>query len=233
MMTDLAPGLDALAGGIVVSCQAGPDSPLNSPAMIAALAASAERGGAVGFRVDGVENIKAVRGISSLPIIGINKQPHVGFDVFITPTAQSAVDVAVAGSQIVAVDGTARPRPGGGSFTQIVRALHEVDAQVMADVATADEGLRALDAGADVAATTLAGYTEYSTDKGEPAFDVLQAIVARGGRVIVEGRIWTVEHVANAFELGAFAVVIGSAVTVPEFITRRFVAAAGRVEQQA
>jgi len=225
-MTDTIPGLDSLAGTVIVSCQAGEDSPLNSPAMIAALAASAERGGASGFRVDGVDNIKAVRAISRLPIIGINKLHHPGFDVFITPTVQSAVDVAVAGSQIIAVDGTARPRPGGESFADIVTALHAMNVEVMADIATVEEGLAALDAGADVAATTLAGYTPYSTDKGEPGFDVLTGIVARGGRVIVEGRIWTVEHVATAFELGAHAVVIGSAVTVPEFITRRFVAAA-------
>jgi len=196
--------------------------------MIAALAASAERGGAVGFRVDGVADITAVRATTALPIIGINKEPHEGFDVFITPTVKSAVDAAMAGSQIVAVDGTARPRPGGESFADIVHALHKLNVEVMADIATVDEGMAALDAGADIAATTLAGYTQDSTDKNGPAFDVLAGIVSRGGRVIVEGRIWTIEDVAHCFELGAFAVVIGSAVTVPEFITRRFVAAAER-----
>ena len=225
-MTASFPRLEELSGGIVVSCQAGPESPLNSPAIIAALAGSAELGGAVGFRVDGPENIAAVRAASTLPIIGINKQPHDGFDVFITPTRHSAEVIAAAGSDVLAIDGTARPRPGGERFADIVQAVHDtLGLAVMADVATADEALVALDAGADVVATTLAGYTTYSTSRDTPAFDVLDAVASQGGRVIVEGRIWTVEDVAQAFRLGAFAVVIGSAVTVPEHITRRFVAA--------
>jgi N-acylglucosamine-6-phosphate 2-epimerase len=220
--------LDALAGGVVVSCQAGPDSPLNWPQMIAALAASSERGGAVGFRVDGADNVTAVRAVSGLPIIGINKQPHDGFDVFITPTLSSAIEVVAAGAEVVAIDGTARPRPGGERLADIIEAVHtETGAAVMADIATPDEAMAALDAGADVVATTLAGYTTYSVDKSGPAFDVLRQVANLGGRVVVEGRIWTVEDVARCFELGAFAVVIGSAVTVPEFITRRFVAATG------
>ena len=221
------PRLEALHGGVVVSCQAGPDSPLNHPTMIAALAASAARGGAAGFRVDGANNIAAVRAVSDLPIIGINKEPHAGSDVFITPTYSSARVIAAAGSDLLAIDGTARPRPGGERFRDILAASHdEFGLPVMADIATVEEGLDALELGADVVATTLAGYTAYSTDKTQPAFDVLAEITRQGGRVIVEGRLWTVEEVSRAFELGAFAVVIGSAITVPEFITRRFVAAA-------
>lgn len=227
-MSSVRSRLDALAGGVVVSCQAGPESPLNQPQMIAALAASAERGGAMGFRVDGEANISAVRAVSRLPIIGINKQPHDGFDVFITPTLRSALEVVAAGAEVVAIDGTARPRPGNERFADIVQTVHaETGAAVMADIATCDEAMAAFDVGADVVATTLAGYTTYSTDRSEPAFAVLEQVASLGGRVIVEGRIWTVEHVARCFELGAFAVVIGSAVTVPEFITRRFVAAIG------
>jgi N-acylglucosamine-6-phosphate 2-epimerase len=218
--------LDSLRNGVIVSCQAGPESPLNTPTIIAALAKSAELGGAIGFRVDGADNIVAVRAVSSLPILGINKSMHPGFDVFITPTLESATAIATAGADMIAIDGTQRPRPKGERFQDIVAAIHaEYHLPMLADIATAAEAFTALEHGADAVLTTLAGYTTYSTDRAEPAFDVLKEVTDRGGRVIVEGRIWTPEHVSLAFELGAFAVVIGSAITVPEFITRRFVAA--------
>jgi len=226
-VTDTYSRLDSLRGGIIVSSQAGPESPLNTPTIIAALAKSAELGGAIGFRVDGADNIAAVRAVSALPILGINKWVHEGYDVFITPTLESVAAIARSGADIIAIDGTQRPRPMGEKFADIVRGIHaDHHLPVMADIATAREAFIALEQGADVVATTLAGYTTDSTERGGPAFDVLKEVTDHGGRVIVEGRIWTVEEVARAFELGAFAVVIGSAITVPEFITRRFVAAA-------
>jgi N-acylglucosamine-6-phosphate 2-epimerase len=213
-----------LQGGIVVSCQAGPDSPLNSPQIIAALAESAQRGGAVGFRVDGPANVSAVRAASALPIIGINKRVHPGYDVFITPTYADAITVVDAGADIIALDGTTRQRPNGENLLAIISQLHaERDVAVMADIATVDDAVHALDAGADAVATTLAGYTSYSTDKNGPALALVEQLASRGARVIVEGRIWTIEDVRDAFAAGAYAIVIGSAITVPEFITRRFV----------
>ena len=53
----------SLKGAVIVSCQAGPDSPLNHPATIAALAQSSEIGGAAAFRVDGPANVAAVRAV--------------------------------------------------------------------------------------------------------------------------------------------------------------------------
>jgi N-acylglucosamine-6-phosphate 2-epimerase len=43
--------------------------------------------------------------------------------------------------------------------------------------------------------------------------------------VIMEGKIWRPEEVSRAFQLGAYAVVVGSAITRPQLITRRFVQA--------
>jgi len=219
------PQLAAIRHRIVVSCQAGPESPLHAPHIIAALAASAELGGAAGFRVDGPDNVAAVRAITTLPILGINKLPESGFDVFITPTFASANAVVDAGADLVALDGTERPRPGGERVGEIIRCIHEeCRVPVMADIATVEEGLRAAELGADMVATTLAGYTSYTAGRIGPALDVLQALVAATTTpVIVEGRIWTVEDVRACFEAGAYAVVIGSAITVPQFITRRFV----------
>lgn len=221
--------LHALYRTVVISCQAGPDSPLNSPEMIAALAQSAERGGAAGFRVDGPENVAAVRARSALPIIGINKQIRTGYDVFITPTLASALAVVEAGADIVALDGTQRERPEGEQLGHIIARLHEARVPVMADIATVEEGVAAHDQGADLVATTLAGYTADSPGLDGPALSIIEPIAATGARVVVEGRIWTVDDVRRCFDAGAFAVVIGSAATVPEFITRRFVAAAASV----
>ena len=218
----------ALTGAVIVSCQAGPESPLNSPATISALAQSAELGGARGFRIDGPANVTAVRAISGLPIIGINKLDRAGFDVRITATVGDAFAVVNAGADCVAVDGTTRERPFGQTLADIVTALHGADTVVMADISTSDEARYSVDCGVDIIATTLAGYTPYTEhyDRSEPAFSLLAEIATLPVTVFVEGRIWSPEHVSRCFELGAKAVIIGSAITVPQFITRRFVAAA-------
>ncbi|MBC7591553.1 MAG: putative N-acetylmannosamine-6-phosphate 2-epimerase, partial [Salinibacterium sp.] len=198
------------------------------PLTIAALARSSELGGAQAFRVDGPNNVAAVRALSTLPILGINKVDREGYDVRITSTTADAMEVVEAGADIVALDGTDRQRPHGETLAQIISALHAIGVPVMADISTPAEARFAVDAGADIVATTLAGYTDYTSDvdKHGPAFDLLDAIRDLPVPVIVEGRIWTTDHVASCFAGGAYAVIIGSAITVPELITRRFVAAA-------
>ena len=217
----------SLDGAVIVSCQAAHGTPLDHPSIIAALAHSAALGGARGFRVDGPDNVSAVRAISDLPIIGIRKVDREGFDVRITPTLGDALRVVDAGATIVAIDATDRPRPGGETVELIIAALHRDGVPVMADIATRDEAEAAVAVGADLVATTLAGYTANSRDldPSEPAFDLLRQIRDLPVPVVVEGRVWTVEHVVRAFEGGAFAVVIGSAITAPNLITRRFIEA--------
>ena len=222
-----------LRGAVIASCQAGPESPLNQPTTIAALARSAELGGARAFRVDGPDNVAAVRALSALPILGINKVDREGYDVRITSTVADAMQVVAAGANIVALDGTDRLRPYGETLAQIISELHLIGVPVMADISTPAEARSAVDAGADIVATTLAGYTAYTTDvdKHGPAFPLLDAIRDLPVPVIVEGRIWTTEHVTSCFTGGAYAVIIGSAITVPELITRRFVAAAREAQR--
>lgn len=218
----------SLSGTVSVSCQAGPESPLNHPSTIAALAQSAEMGGAQGFRADGPANVAAVRAVSELPIFGINKVDRTGYEVRITPTLMDALEVVRAGANVVALDGTGRPRPEGETLSQIISELHERGIPVMADISTQEEANSAVEAGADLIATTLAGYTPYTdhVDKSEPAFSLLASIRDLPVPIVVEGRIWTTDHVTACFDGGAYAVIIGSAITVPQFITRRFVAAA-------
>lgn len=94
----------------------------------------------------------------------------------------------------------------------------------MADIATLEEGLLAADAGADLIATTLSGYTVDSPEPRGPDFELLQRLVERlQVPVVAEGRITTPEQARCAFEFGAFAVVVGSAITRPQWITQQFV----------
>jgi len=193
---------------------------------MAAMAESAERGGAGGIRADGEADIRAIKARVRLPMIGILKRRDLGPDVWITPDLRSALAVVRAGAEIIAMDGTRRPRPDGTTFAMIVRELkREVSALVMADVSTLEEGLAAADAGADLVATTLSGYTPYSPSQRSPDLDLVEALSGRLSiPVIAEGRYSTPEDARRAIERGAHAVVVGQAITNPMTTTRRFVA---------
>ncbi|GAB3959921.1 hypothetical protein GCM10027614_80470 [Micromonospora vulcania] len=153
--------LDDLAGGLVVSCQPlpdEPDDPMRDPYVQARVAAAVVRGGAVAVRVNGPDDVRAVRAAVDVPVIGLYKHGTEG--VFITPTAAHALEVALAGADIIAIDATDRPRPDGRPFADTVRLIRErTDALVLADVSTTAEGVAAVKAGADAVATTLSGYT--------------------------------------------------------------------------
>ncbi len=214
-------------GGVIASCQALPGDPLDAVEHIVALARSAEIGGALGLRVAGASVVRAVRRASRLPIIGITKHPD-RTRAYITPRLEDAKALLAAGADIVAVDATDRDRLDGlepGRYLELLR--RELDVPIMADVSTEDEGRRAFAAGADVVATTLAGYTPYSPSVDGPDL-ALVGRLSRAGRVIAEGRVSTPEQLAACFDAGAYAVVVGRAITRPQDITARFVAASPR-----
>ncbi|WNM38934.1 putative N-acetylmannosamine-6-phosphate 2-epimerase [Micromonospora halotolerans] len=223
--------LDDLAGGLVVSCQPLPDDPedpMRDPYVQARVAAAVVRGGAVAVRVNGPDDITAVRPVVDVPVIGLYKHGTEG--VVITPTAAHALDVALAGADIVAVDATDRPRPDGRTFADTVRLIRErTDVLILADVATATEGVAAVEAGADAVATTLSGYTPASPPTDGPDLGLVARLAAQlSVPVIAEGRYRTTEQIGRAFDAGAHAVVMGNAVTSPLWITRRLVPATPR-----
>lgn len=92
----------------MVSCQARPDNPLHGPVHMAAMARAAEQGGAGGIRANGVADIRAIRAATRLPLIGILKRFDPRFPVAITPDLASALAVAEAGADAIALDATAR-----------------------------------------------------------------------------------------------------------------------------
>jgi N-acylglucosamine-6-phosphate 2-epimerase len=224
----------SLTGALIVSSQASSGEPLCAPEHIAAMALSAVNGGAKGLRLEGADNVAYLRSRTSLPIIGLTKSGRVRdkdrlSSVYITATFKEAQEIAEAGSDIVAIDATERPRPDGSVLSDLIKDIHaKLNKPVWADIATVEQGMAAAKYGADVISTTLYGYTAETVkpaDEG-PDFGLLKVLCAELTLpVVLEGRVWDPEQVKRAFDLGAFAVVVGSAITRPQLITRRFVRA--------
>ena len=100
----------------------------------------------------------------------------------------------------------------------------------MADVDSLASAQYAGACGVDVISTTLAGYTAEtvaSSPKQSPDFGLLATLIEAFPTVpiIAEGRFWEPAQVAEALALGAYAVVVGSAITRPHHITARFLKA--------
>ncbi len=222
--------------GLIVSCQAEEGSPFNSPQFIAAFAKAAELGGAVGVRVRDPENVRAVADVTDLPIIGLTKGLFDSGGVLVTPTIDDVLRLVDSGADIIAFDATIRRRPGGMSGLEFLRAVRAaIHSPVLADISNVHEGLAAAEEGADFIATTLSGYVEAPVrSKYEPDFSLIKEIASRTKTpVIAEGRIWSPEQAKTAVDCGAFAVCIGSAITRPVDIVRRFVDSLSDLEQTA
>ncbi|MGC1208950.1 MAG: N-acetylmannosamine-6-phosphate 2-epimerase [Ornithinimicrobium sp.] len=216
--------LAELRGGLVVSCQARPDEALHGAEIMKAMALAVITGGACGVRIEGLADVRAVAEVTDVPIIGLWKRGHEG--VYITPTLDSAQQVAAAGASIVAIDGTGRPRPDGLTVAQTIAALHDMGVAVMADVSTVSEGVDAARYGADVVGSTLSGYTETSLATVGPDLELVASLVQRlEVPVFAEGRISTPEQARAALAVGAHTVVVGGAITRPAQITARFLGA--------
>ncbi len=188
-----------------------------------AMALAAVAGGARGIRANGAADVAAIRAAVEVPVIGLLKRFDPGFPVYITP---GFADAAALDAGIVAVDATARERDGEAAAVLIGRIRAELGREVLADVATVDEALAAERAGATYVATTLAGYTAGRAHTEGPDFALLAELIATCSvPVVAEGRFETPAQVARAFAMGAHAVVVGTAITNPREITRRFVGA--------
>lgn len=231
--------LQALEGVLVVSCQASVGEPLCSPDHILAMSLSALNGGAGALRLEGVENIRFVRQAldahysGKVPIIGLTKSEIPAQEkltsVYITASFEDARALAQSGADIIALDATGRKRADGMTLAQTVERIHnELAKPIWADCATFSEGMEAFEAGVDLVSTTLYGYTQETSlpkDHG-PGLELLKEFVDHVGvPVILEGRVWHPDELTRAFELGAHAVVVGSAITRPQLITERFVKA--------
>jgi N-acylglucosamine-6-phosphate 2-epimerase len=212
--------------GLVVSCQALEDEPLYGSHHMVAMAMAAKEAGAVGIRAGGMADIRAIKDATGLPLIGLVKKQSEGSEVYITPTLEDALAVHAAGADIVAIDGTGRPRPDGRTLEDTIARLKAAGIPVMADIATFREGMQAAEWGADYISTTLSGYTAETQGTPLPNLDLLERLTAvLRIPVVAEGGICQPEQAAAALGLGAAFVVVGSAITRPQWITAQYVGA--------
>ena len=217
-----------LKGKVVVSSQAMPNEPFYDEKCMMAMMQSVVNGGAEALRVAGARDVKNAKSLG-VTVIGLTKPEKLPHNwrsvVYITPGVKEVRELIDADADIIAFDGTSRPRPDGSNVKELIDIIHSSNKLAMADISTYEEGVACAQSGADIISTTLAGYTDESGVAGEtPDFDLLEKLVKILDKpVFLEGRVWYPEEVRKAFELGAHAVVIGSAITRPQLITKRFI----------
>lgn len=213
-----------IRGGLIVSCQAPGGTPIDTPEFTAATASTVVGAGAVAVRAQGIADVAAISRVTDVPIIGLVKRHLATTPIHITPIVDDVAELELAGSSIVAVDATGRTRPNGltlKDFVTQVRARSSVP--LLADVDTAQAGIAAADLGFEAVATTLSGYTEQPA----PVLPNIKLVEDLANKVdvpvIAEGGFSTPEHVRQAFEAGAWAVCVGTAITNPFLLTKSFV----------
>ncbi|SKC35737.1 N-acetylmannosamine-6-phosphate 2-epimerase [Maledivibacter halophilus] len=219
--------LNKLRNGLIVSCQAFENEPLYGSEIMAKMAKSADIGGAVGLRACWPQDIRAIKKVTNLPIVGINKvvtkDTDLIEDIIITPTFEAAKSIYEAGADIIALDCTNRKREGLSVKELIYKIKNELNVLVMADISNLEEGINAAKYGADIISTTLSGYTKYSPQIKKPDYRLLEELVDKIDKPInAEGRYWSPEEMIKAFEKGAWMITIGGAITRPHLITKRF-----------
>lgn len=219
--------IKALENRLIVSCQALEEEPLHSSFIMGRMASAAEEGGASGIRANSKEDITEIKKITDLPVIGIVKRDYDDSSVYITPTMKEVDELVGSGAEIIALDATQSIRPGGLSLDSLFKSIKETypNQLLMADCSTVEEAVHADELGFDFIGTTLVGYTEQSSHLkiDENDFEVLRQIISQTTHpVIAEGNIDTPEKARRVLELGSYCVVVGSAITRPQLITKKF-----------
>jgi N-acylglucosamine-6-phosphate 2-epimerase len=216
----------SLRGTLIVSCQAAPGDPLDDVDTLRRMAISVVRGGAGGLRANGVACVEAFRRDTPVPIIGIQKC-KIGNEVSITPDFAAAKSISDAGADIIALDCTTNRLAAAEPWPELIRRIHgQIGKPVLADIASLEDARAAQEAGADAVATTLYGFTPETSQFRSVNWELVERLVETLRiPLIVEGHISQPEEVKRALDLGAYAVVVGSAITRPESITARFIKA--------
>ena len=220
--------LEKVKGGLIVSCQALPEEPLHSSFIMGRMAYAAYLGGAVGIRSNSVEDIREIKTTVSLPIIGLIKQDYPDCKVRITPTMKEIDALCAEGVDVIALDATARPRPDGNTVAEFFPEVRKKypNQLFMADCSNFEDAVRAEKLGFDFIGTTLNGYTDDTRHLPPPNFDLMYKLAHElKTPVIAEGGIFSPEELRRAMDQGVHACVVGSAITRPMEITKRYVKA--------
>lgn len=223
--------LKKIQGGLIVSCQALEDEPLHGPMLMGAMAFAAKEGGAVGIRSNGSRDVAVIKALTGLPVIGIEKHTNPAGGIVITPTFEAAKRLVDAGADIIAFDarfGCPREIPLPEFIGQI---KSELGCIAMADIGNIEEAIAAAKAGADIVASTFGGIHDERGDTMN--WDLIKAMTSKlSVPVIAEGGIWNPEEACKALQMGVHAVVVGTAITRPQLITRRFATMMASVRPQ-
>ena len=222
--------LKAIRGKLIVSCQALEDEPLHDPYIMGRMAVAAREGGSAAIRANSPEQIAAIQKAAGLPVIALYKRVYPGSEVFITPGMEEVEALMELDPEVIAMDATARPRHRGErleDFFAKVRARYP-DQMFMADISTFEEAVEAEKMGFDLVSTTLSGYTAYTEDCAFPNLGLMKRCSGSLSiPVIAEGGIWSPEELRETMHTGVWAAVVGTAITRPRDITRRFIEVAG------
>lgn len=225
---------EQLHKSLIVSCQAEGEDPFNSPEGVTLFAKAAVMGGAAGIRTEGFAKTKMIKENVDVPVIGLIKSYFDDGFVRITGSFKDVEDLIQTKCDIIAVDGTFRIREGltGPEFIKLLKSSYE-NICIMADISTIDDAVACIDAGADCVSTTLSGYTPETKEKSKsnlPDYDLLDKLCKISTiPVFAEGRFNTPETAAKAIELGAWSVVVGTAITRPRVITQWYVDAIKKI----
>ena len=209
----------AVKGKLIISCQALPDEPLHSPFIMGRMARAAKEGGAVAIRAQSVADIEEIRAAAQLPVIGLIKQNYADSPIYITPTMREVEALIGTGCEMIALDMTDRERPQQTDVRDLVARIHEAHRLVLADISTYEEGMKAQELGVDA----ISGYTPYSPQLAGPDYELMRRLAQDASiPVFAEGRINTPEELKEAMQTGVFGAIVGSAITRPQLIARRF-----------
>lgn len=222
--------LDAIHGKMIVSCQAIPGEPLymEDDSVMYLMARAAKRAGTPAIRTSSIRDVAAIKKETGLPVIGLVKINYPGYDSYITPTMKEVDDLVAVGSDVVALDCTLRKRGDGTTINEFIAQIREKypDIILMADISNYEEGINAWKCGVDIVGTTMSGYTDYTSKKDEPDYELMRRLAADIDiPVIGEGKIHYPEQAVKALQTGVWSIVVGGAITRPMEIAQRFIKA--------
>ena len=221
---------ERIKGQMIISCQAIPGEPLyvEEKSVMYLMARAAKMAGTPAIRTSSIRDVAAIKEETGLPVIGLVKIQYPGFEGYITPTMKEVDELAAVGSDVIALDCTLRKRGDGKTVNEFMTEVRKKypDAILMADISNYEEGINAWKLGMDIVGTTMSGYTADSPKTDGPDYELVRRLAETVDvPVIGEGKIHYPDQAVKMLDAGAFAIVVGGAITRPLESANRFMAA--------